>query len=144
VFIAAGTTRAEVIDYASKCPLLYVRGDEVFKWALMLAHHFSGFDDMPVSFNQDVMQSYRGVHGVPACLARTAVVASNDQEVDELQAAHLLPRAGYASTRYGSAEDPGARRLHPFGCPNGTDTRSPSSDLGWRCALTAVAHFAQI
>ena len=55
------------------------------------------------------------------------LVASNDQEVDELQATHLLPRAGYASTRYGSSEDPGARRLRPFGYPNGWYQNGPGT-----------------
>jgi len=100
VFIEAGSTLEDIAEYASKCPLLYVRGDEVFKWALMLAHHFKGFAGLPVSID-------RGMRGVPASLVRTAVVARSEDEVEELHTAHLLPRAGYAATRFGAAEDPG-------------------------------------
>ena len=107
VFIEAGSTLHDIAEYASKCPLLYVRGDEVFKWALMLAHHYKGFAGLPVSIDQGIMQSYRGMHGVPASLVRTAVVARSEEEVEELHTAHLLPRVGYAATRFGATEDPG-------------------------------------
>ena len=109
VFIAAGQTRRQVQEYASKCPVLFVRGDAVFRWCLFLAHTYRDHQGLPV-IDRDVVRSYRGVNGVPECLVDSAVVAADEAEVDDLRATHLLPRVGYAATRFGATEDPGDHR----------------------------------
>jgi len=106
VFIAAGKTKKEVAEYASKCPVLFVRGQEVYKWALLLAHTYKDVQGIP-PVDVEVLRSYRGVNGVPECLVESAIVAGNEEEVEQLRAAHVLPRVGYAATRYGADEDPG-------------------------------------
>ena len=106
VFIAQGQTRHQVQEYASKCPVLFVRGDVVFRWCLFLAHTYRNEAGFP-GLDPDVVRSYRGVNGVPECLVESAVVATDENEADQLRAAHLLPCMGYAATRFGAVEDPG-------------------------------------